>query len=152
MQLEHVGLTVSDLDQMIAFFTDMLGFEVKARLQPFDLQAVPGITGIRDAVVREIAYVTKGEQTFELLQYEKPAAIVSTLRPCDPGYMHWLLAAEDFPGAVARAAAYGFTPVSEPYRIAMGPNQGKRGTYLRHRDGFSLEIIGDAADRPDPQR
>jgi hypothetical protein len=32
--------------------------------------------------------------------------------------------------------------VREPYLIAAGPNIGKTGTYLRHPDGFSLEIIG----------
>ena len=66
---EHVGLTVGDLDRMVAFFTEMLGFELKARLQPIDPGAVAGITGIGSAVVAEIAYVAKGDTTFELLQY-----------------------------------------------------------------------------------
>ena len=47
---EHVGLTVGDLDRMVAFFTEMLGFELKARLQPIDPGAVAGITGIGSAV------------------------------------------------------------------------------------------------------
>jgi catechol 2,3-dioxygenase-like lactoylglutathione lyase family enzyme len=91
----HVGLTVSDLDRMIAFFTDMLGFELKTRL-----------------------------------------------RPCDPGYMHWLVEVDDTAAAIDRAAGHGFLLVREPYLIAAGPNIGKTGTYLRHPDGFSLEIIG----------
>ncbi|MCZ8132751.1 MAG: VOC family protein [Steroidobacteraceae bacterium] len=141
-RLGHVGLTVSNLDEMLAFFTGMLGFAVKARLQPFDPHAVAGITGVEGAVVREIAYVARGELTFELLEYLEPKPILSPLRPCDPGYMHWLLEVNDLPAAVERAARHGFAPVRGPYPIAAGPNAGRLGTYLRHRDGFSLEVIG----------
>ena len=138
----HVGLTVGDLDRMIAFFTDLLGFELKTRLRPFDPGAVAGIIGIDEAIVEEIAYLGKGDTTFELLQYRAPAPTRSMLRPCDPGYMHWLVEVDDAAAVIDRAAGYGFLPVREPYRIAAGPNIGKVGTYLRHPDGFSLEIIG----------
>ena len=138
----HVGLTVGDLDRMIAFFTDMLGFELKMRMRPFDASAVAGIIGIEEAIVEEIAYLGDGDTVFELLQYRAPAPTRSTLRPCDPGYMHWLIEVDDLAAAIGRAAGYGFLPVREPYRIAAGPNIGKAGTYLRHSDGFSLEIIG----------
>ena len=141
-QFEHVGLTVGDLDRMVTFFTEMLGFELKARLQPIDPGAVAGIIGVGNAVVAEIAYVAKGDTTFELLQYQEPGPTRSALRPCDPGYMHWLVAVDGFAEGVTLAARYGFAPVSEPYLIAAGPNAGKLGTYLRHPDGFSLEIIG----------
>lgn len=141
-RFSHVGLTVGDLDRMIAFFTEMLGFELKARLQPFDPGAVAGIIGIDEAIVAEIAYLGKGDTTFELLQYREPAATRSALRPCDPGYMHWLVEADDVAAAIERAGGYGFRAVRDPYRIAAGPNLGKVGTYLRHPDGFSLEIIG----------
>lgn len=144
LRFEHVGLTVSNLDQMVAFFTDLLGFTVSARVRPFDPAAVAGITGISAALVDEIAYASKGDLTFELLQYRQPEAQPSPLRPCDPGYMHWLVTVDDVPGTVARAAAYGFTQASQPYLIAAGPNAGKLGTYLRHADGFSLEVIGPA--------
>jgi glyoxylase I family protein len=139
---EHVGLTVGDLDRMVAFFTEMLGFELKARLQPIDPGAVAGITGVSGAFVAEIAYVVKGDTTFELLQYREPAPTRSALRPCDPGYMHWLVTVDGFAEGVALATRYGFTSVSEPYLIAAGPNAGKLGTYLSHPDGFSLEVIG----------
>lgn len=141
-RFEHVGLTVSDLDRMVAFFTEMLGFGLKARLQPFDPGAVAGITGVDGAVVAEIAYVAKGDTTFELLQYREPASIRSALRPCDPGYMHWLVIVDGFAEGVALAERYGFASTREPYLIAAGPNAGKFGTYLRHPDGFSLEVIG----------
>ena len=141
-QFEHVGLTVGDLDRMVAFFTEMLGFELKARLQPIDPGAVAGIIGVGNAVVAEIAYVAKGDTTFELLQYQEPAPTQSGLRPCDPGYMHWLVTVDVFAEGVALAARYGFALFSEPYLIAAGPNAGKLGTYLRHPDGFSLEVIG----------
>jgi catechol 2,3-dioxygenase-like lactoylglutathione lyase family enzyme len=145
LRFEHVGLTVSNLDKMVAFFSEMLDFTVGARIRPFDPAAVAGITGVSAAVVDEVAYVSKGDLTFELLQYRQPESLRSPLRPCDPGYLHWLVMVDDVPGTVARAAAYGFAQVSQPYLIAAGPNAGKRGTYLRHTDGFSLEVIGPAS-------
>jgi catechol 2,3-dioxygenase-like lactoylglutathione lyase family enzyme len=147
-RLEHIGLTVSDLEQMLAFFSEMLGFTVKARIHPFDPNAVPGITGVRDAVVREIAYVEKGDVTFELLEYREPTPDRAGSRPCDPGYMHWLIVVDDFAEATAAAAKYGFALASAPYRIELGPNAGKVGSYLRHDDGFSLEIIGPLGTGP----
>jgi len=143
-RLEHVGLTVSNLEQMIGFFTELLGFSVKARLQPFDPMAVAGITGVESASAREVAYLARGELTFELLEYRAPPPRRSPLRPCDPGYMHWLVEVDDLTITAARAAQYGFATVSAPYRITLGPNAGKHGTYLRHPDGFSLEVIGSA--------
>jgi catechol 2,3-dioxygenase-like lactoylglutathione lyase family enzyme len=144
VRLEHVGLTVSNLDQMVAFFTELLGFSIKARLQPFDPMAVAGIIGVEGARAREVAYLTRGELTFELLEYREPPAQRSSLRPCDPGYMHWLVEVDDLTATATRAAQYGFVAVSTPYRIMLGPNAGKHGTYLRHPDGFSLEVIGSA--------
>jgi len=141
----HVGLTVSNLDQMVGFFTSMLGFEVSSRLRPFDPRAVAGITGIAEAVVEEIAFLRRGELTFELLQYRDPPPRVSPLRPCDPGYMHWLLEVDDLGGSIESAVTAGFAQASEPYRIAAGPSAGKYGTYLRHPDGFALELIGPSS-------
>lgn len=141
-RFEHAGLTVSDLDRMLPFFTGVLGFELKARLKPFDPFAVPGITGVADAVVAEIAYLARNDFTLEVLQYREPPPRVSPLRPCDPGYFHWLVTVDDLPTAMAEVATFGFAPVTDPYCIRVGPNTGRLGTYLRHPDGFSLEIIG----------
>jgi catechol 2,3-dioxygenase-like lactoylglutathione lyase family enzyme len=141
----HVGLTVSNLDQMVGLFTGMLGFELSGRLRPFDPHAVAGITGVAEAVVEEIAYLRRGDLAFELLQYRDPPPRSSTLRPCDPGYMHWLLEVDSLADSIERAAAFGFARVSAPYRITAGPNAGKYGTYLRHPDGFALELIGPSS-------
>ncbi len=144
----HVGLTVSNLDQMIGFFTQILGFDVNARLKPIDPDAVAGITGVDGAVAREIAYLSRGDLTFELLQYEAPEPARSTLRPCDPGYMHWLVDVDDLPSAAQAAAGFGFNISQTPHRIRLGPNAGKIGTYLRHPDGFAIELIGRDGPRP----
>ncbi|MEE4350202.1 MAG: VOC family protein [Pacificimonas sp.] len=140
-QLVHFGLAVSDLDRMVAFFVDFLGFGLERRLAPHDPGAVAGILGVSDADIREIAYLHKKDWAVELLEF---ANVVQHRErsPTDPGYFHLLVECESFDATVTAAGAHGFEAVAPPYLIAAGPNEGKHGTYLRHGDGFSLEVIG----------
>lgn len=139
--LVHFGLSVSDLHQAVAFFVEFLGFTLVSRLTPHDPDAVAGIIGVPGARVQELANLRKGDWQVELLRFDKTAE-PDLRQPHERGYFHLLVHCDAFDRTIAAAAAYGFTLMAEPYRIAAGPNQGKRGTYLRHRDGFALEVIG----------
>ena len=141
-RLAHIGLTVSDLDASLAFFTAFLGFALTSRLAPIDPGAISGITGVDGGVARELAYLAKDELVVELLEYSAPPPKRSPLGPSDPGYFHLFVEADDFDATLTAALPHGFSAVSPPYVIEAGPNAGKRGTYLRHGDGYALELIG----------
>jgi catechol 2,3-dioxygenase-like lactoylglutathione lyase family enzyme len=73
----HVGLTVTDLDEAIRFYRDLLGFELAAR-RFVDPLLAPALSGIPDAEI-EIAFLDLpgaehrgGGHDLELVQYHRP--------------------------------------------------------------------------------
>ncbi|MCB1810876.1 MAG: VOC family protein, partial [Candidatus Competibacteraceae bacterium] len=83
----HTSFTVSDLDRILAFFRDGLGFEVTSKA-PRDPQLIERITGVNNAQVM-IAYVRAPGHSLELIEYTAPADRSAVRpRPCDTGFAH----------------------------------------------------------------
>lgn len=140
--MRHVGLSVRDLDRTLSFLTGILGFTVERRFVPFDPAAVPGITGIADAEVAEIALVVKDGYKVELLSYRQPADGKKRLQASDAGFAHWAFEVENIGAVIEAAKLHGFERESPPYSIAMGPDRGKQAAYLTNGDGLTVELIG----------
>jgi len=89
----HTGITVSDLDRSIRFYRDLLGCEVSAPVRaegPF-FEAVTGVPGCQI----DVAFARVAGHVIELLCYRNPPSKASTLRACDPGFMHVCLKVAD---------------------------------------------------------
>ena len=143
LSFNHTAFTVSDLDAVIPFFRDLLGFELTSRA-PRDGRLIGRMTAIEDVAI-EIAYVNGPGHRIELIQYKAPAdraVVVPRLR--DAGAAHVALNVTGIEALVAASAAYGFTAVGEIIEIDAGPNQGSRVVYLRGPDGITVEYIEKA--------
>ena len=83
----HTSFTIRDLDAMVAFFVDGLGFRLLSR-GPRDPALIARMTGIPGADI-EIAVVEASGQRIELIRYSGPAdrAVVQS-RLCDAGSAH----------------------------------------------------------------
>ena len=68
----HTSFTVSDLDRSIAFFTEVLGFEMVNRALR-DPNLISSITGISGADI-EVAYIQGPGHRLELIQYHGPVS------------------------------------------------------------------------------
>jgi catechol 2,3-dioxygenase-like lactoylglutathione lyase family enzyme len=140
LSINHTAFTVSDLDWIIPFFRDLLGFELASRA-PRDGRLIGRMTAIEGVEV-EIAYVNGPGHRIELIQYKAPAGReVVVPRLCDAGAAHVALNVTGIEALVAASAAYGFTPVGEIIEIDAGPNRGSRVVYLRGPDGITVEYI-----------
>jgi catechol 2,3-dioxygenase-like lactoylglutathione lyase family enzyme len=140
LSFNHTAFTVSDLDRIIPFFRDLLGFELTSRA-PRDGRLIGRMTAI-DGVEIEIAYVNGPGHRIELIQYKAPAdRAVVVPRLCDAGAAHVALNVTGIEALVAASAAYGFTSVGEIIEIDAGPNRGSRVVYLRGPDGITVEYI-----------
>jgi catechol 2,3-dioxygenase-like lactoylglutathione lyase family enzyme len=140
LSFNHTAFTVSDLDRIIPFFRDLLGFELASRA-PRDGRLIGRMTAIEGVEV-EIAYVNGPGHRIELIQYKAPAGReVVVPRLCDAGAAHVALNVTGIEALVAASAAYGFTPVGEIIEIDAGPNRGSRVVYLRGPDGITVEYI-----------
>jgi catechol 2,3-dioxygenase-like lactoylglutathione lyase family enzyme len=137
----HTSFTVSDLDRSVAFFRDVLGFEVtsKAPRNPDVVSRVTGIPGTR----MMIAYVRGAGHSLELIQYLGPEEGRGRVRalPCDVGFAHVAYDVDDIEAAIAASAAHEVRLVGEVAVIDQGPNTGGKVAYLQDRDGVTIEYI-----------
>ena len=144
LSFNHTAFTVSDLDTVIPFFRDLLGFELTSRA-PRDGRLIGRMTAI-DGVEIEIAYVNGPGHRIELIQYKTPADRKMVVpRLCDAGAAHVALNVTGIEALVTASAAYGFAPVGEIIEIDAGPNKGSKVVYLRGPDGITVEYIQKAA-------
>lgn len=140
LSFNHTAFTVSDLDQVIPFFRDLLGFELTSRA-PRDGRLISRMTAI-EGVEIEIAYVNGPGHRIELIQYKGPAdREVVVPRLCDSGAAHVALNVTGIEALVEASAAYGFTAVGEIIEVDAGPNRGSKVVYLRGPDGITIEYV-----------
>ena len=136
----HTSFTVSDLDRILAFFRDGLGFEVTSKA-PRDPKLIENITGVDGAHVM-IAYVRAPGHSLELIEYTAPAGRGAVRpQPCDTGFAHVAFNVENLDAAIDTAVHYQVKPIAPPVAIDAGPNKGRRVVYLRDPDGITIEFI-----------
>jgi len=151
-QVFHTGLTVSDLDRSIAFYRDLLGFELVTQwdsAQPY-LRTIVGFpeAELRIALLR-LPGGTAGASGHhvELLEYKAPRGARGDPRTCNPGNAHIAFMVEDLDQAYAELRAKGVRFKSAPVEITHGRNRGGKAVYFLDPDDITLEFI-QPAHRP----
>lgn len=136
--IDHIGISVSDMDRTIRFFRDVLGAEVTEPHLYDDprIGTIVGIPGLRNIICQ----ASVGGKRFELLQYVAPQGRQAEgYRPCDPGHMHIALAVEDIEGVIQRMREHGFEPAN-PVQRGIGA-VGLAASYCYGFDGLVFELI-----------
>jgi catechol 2,3-dioxygenase-like lactoylglutathione lyase family enzyme len=144
----HTSWTVSDLARSIAFYRDLLGFELvatKERVGDF-IERVVGFDGaeLRIAALRiPGAPVGASGHHLELIQYVAPQGVKLDLRTCNVGAAHLALETDAIHETCERLARAGVTLVSEPVPVPAAPGMAAGGyaCYLRDPDGFTIELV-----------
>jgi glyoxylase I family protein len=137
---DHTGITVSNLERSLAFWRDVLGFELSHRAHHTgDLAS--RVTGVADAEI-SLAVLKGYGHKIELLEYLAPADRKKLdLRPCDTGSVHVALIVDNLDAALSAIAASGWRAAGEPQTLESGPNAGKRVVYVRDPDGTTIEFM-----------
>jgi glyoxylase I family protein len=137
---DHTGITVSNLERSLAFWRDVLGFELSHRAHQTGALAAE-ITGVADAEIL-IAVVKAPGHKIELLEYRAPADRTHLRpRPCDVGSVHVALTVDDLDAVLETIAASGWKTAGKPQTLTIGPNAGKRVIYVRDPDGTTIELM-----------
>ncbi len=140
--VHHVGMSVADLDEALAFWHTFLGAEPRWRTvldRPY-LGRHVGYPGVRiDAALLDLP----GGIALELLDYDVPAKAAIADATANPGNVHLCLTVDDAHAVWHRAVAAGARPLvpEGPVDVDGGPNRGARTAYLRIHDGITLELI-----------
>ncbi len=137
---DHTGITVANLDRSLAFWQDVLGFELSHRAhQTGDLARE--ITGVPGAEI-SIAVLKAPGHKIELLEYHAPSDRKrADLRPCDVGSVHVALTVDNLDAVLSTIAASGWKAAGKPQTVKSGPNAGKRVIYVRDPDGTTIEFM-----------
>jgi len=139
-KLEHVALSVGDLDRSLAFYRDVLGFDVVRIIEPREDPKLGTIAGIPGARAR-IAHLKMGTNMLELFQYVEPPGrpVPEDRRQADRGLIHMGLASDDARDDYRRLQALGVQFLSEPVEF----RQGVWVVYFRGPDGEVCELRED---------
>ena len=138
---DHTGVTVSNLERSLAFWRDVLGFELSHTAHQTGEMAKE-ITGVEGAEIKLAVLRTPGGHKLELLEYVAPPdRQYVDLRPCDVGHVHVALLVEDLPAVLERIDASGWKSAGKPQKLKSGPNAGKFVVYVRDPDGTTIEFM-----------
>ncbi len=136
----HTSFTVSSLDRSLAFFCDVLGFELLNR-SPRDPDFISRVVAIEGADI-EVAYVQGPGHRVELIEYRGPDGRRRVdSRPCDAGFAHIAFDVDDIDAAIAASEAVGVHALGPVQDLDRGPNKGGRVVYTRDADGITVEFI-----------
>lgn len=136
----HTSFTVSDLDRSLAFFCDVLGFELLNRSRR-DPEFIARVVAIPGADI-EVAYVQAPGHRIELIEYSGPEGRRHLdSRPCDTGFAHVAFDVDDIDAAILASKAVGVYALGPVQDLDRGPNSGGRVVYTRDADGITVEFI-----------
>jgi glyoxylase I family protein len=138
---DHTGITVSNLERSLAFWRDVLGFEL-SHIAHQTGELAQEITGVAGAEIKLAVLKTPAGHKIELIEYlAPPDREHADVRPCDVGHVHVALLVDDLDTIVEKIAGSGWKAAGEPQTLKMGPNAGKRVVYVRDPDGTTIEFM-----------
>lgn len=139
LALNHVGITVGDLNRSIALFECCFGFTLRARAgRPAGMAA--RLTGVAGAEV-EIAFLDRPGLLVELLAFAQPETDAAIPSPHHPGAVHLAFELTDIATTLEQGRPFGLRLLGEVLSIPAGPNKGGRVAYAQQDTGVTLELI-----------
>jgi catechol 2,3-dioxygenase-like lactoylglutathione lyase family enzyme len=142
--VDAVGITVSDMDRSVDFFTRVLDFEKVAdhEVAGDDYERLEGVFGVRMRVVR----LRLGGEAIELTEYLAPRGrpLPADSRSNDRWFQHTAIIVSDMDRAYARLRDHRVEHASSGPQTLPAWNRnagGIRAFYFKDPDGHPLEIL-----------
>jgi catechol 2,3-dioxygenase-like lactoylglutathione lyase family enzyme len=135
--LNHVGVTVTDLEVSRAFYVDVVGMELVSAGFRTGGEWFDTLTENRGAVI-EAAMLSDGRMTLQLVQYHEagnPEVLTGHSRV---GNLHLSFDVED---VAAKHAELRERPELRATAVVQLPVEGHRSFYVRDPDGVPVEFI-----------
>jgi catechol 2,3-dioxygenase-like lactoylglutathione lyase family enzyme len=142
---DHIGFTVPDLEQAVAFFVDVIGCEAFYELGPFASDGDWMATHLNvhpRAVMKKLRFLRcRHGANFEIFEYESPDQNRTPPRNSDVGGHHLAFYVDDMDAALAHLRAHGVTILGEPTLRTTGASAGQTWVYFLAPWGLQLELV-----------
>jgi catechol 2,3-dioxygenase-like lactoylglutathione lyase family enzyme len=148
----HFSFTVSDIERSIAFYRDLLGFELIHRQEQAN-EYTRRLVGHPEAHLKVAQLVVPGEprglstHDLELVEYVVPRLERAAPEVWRPGAAHLAMAVDDIHERYDYLRAAGVRFVSPPNAITAGINTGGFTCYFLDPDSIILEMVQPPAHR-----
>ena len=150
--LWHFSFTVSDMEGAIAFYRDVLGWQLVHR-QVQHNEYTARLVGYPGADIEVAQLAIPGQHRgisthdMELVHYRYPEGVARPIAIKDPGEAHIAFAVADADAEYERLVALGVVFLSPPNAIVAGVNIGGKCCYFKGFDGIHLELLQPPAHR-----
>ena len=138
--IQHFSFTVSDIDDAIHFFRDILGFEATP-VREVKGDRMDKLHQLHDASLLISNITTPGGGHIELLQFTSPKGKEIDLTTCNFGVAHLALVVDDIQKTHEDLTAKGVKFNCPPIPIVSGALKGWNGCYFRGPDGITFELM-----------
>ncbi len=144
--LDHVGLTVQDLDRSVQFYCTVLDCVVRERAVITGPE-VESLTGVSGAVIHTADLTLSDGGMLELLQYVGPARMVLAQRRSEAGHSHIAFSVDDVDATRMRALNAGALDCSVAVKLnEPGSSWDQaRVCYALDPDGRTIEFVERSA-------
>jgi glyoxylase I family protein len=140
--VDHVGVTVSEMDRSLGFWRDLLGLEVLGR-GTVEWEHLDRLVALEGTRIEWCELALPGGGKVELSRYHCPVgAPVAPGEENEPGRSHLSLLVDDLAGMLATLRDAGVPArTEEPVEIPVGAYAGGKAAYVFDPDGIELELI-----------
>ncbi len=144
--MDHVGLTVPDIDEAVAWFREVMGCSAPLTFGPFsdpEGTFMQDLLGVHPrAVIEQITMIRCGRSAnIELFEYEAPDQVTTIPRNSDWAGHHVAFYVHDIDAAVAHMVSKGVRKLLGPLPVTDGPAAGQSINYFQAPWGTYLELI-----------
>lgn len=151
-EVDTIGITVSDMEQAIAFYSEALSFTKISDVEVYgeEYEQLLGLFGVRLRLVR----MQLGDEVIELIQHLTPQgkAVPIDTRSNDLWFQHIAIVVQDMEQAYQQLRQFNVTHVSTaPQKLPdyIKAAAGIEAFYFRDPDGNTLELIHFPPDKGD---
>lgn len=139
--VDHVSVTVGDLERSLGFYHDLLGIPVHGTGVE-ESAAVTAIVGVEHARFRYADLDLGHGHILELLQYLSPKGTPHRPSVYDPGSGHIAVRVDDLDAMLAKLRAAGIQARSDPVELEEPAWwAGARVVYVTDPDGATVELV-----------
>lgn len=143
--LDHIGITVPNLDTAVSFLCEVLGCIVVYRAPAFGDETG---TFMKDqlnvhprATVRGVAFLRCGNLNLEVFEFRSPDQVAYLPKNSDIGGHHIAFYVDDIDAAVAHLRKFNVEILGEPILEREGPDLGVTWQYFLAPWGLQMELI-----------